>query len=79
MQLALKSSPTLSPEPLGDMTLAPFAMTKRTEADLAQAMAAHLQGARPESGAEALNVLRRMFPDAPLTVRVSALAAMMRR
>jgi len=24
-------------------------------------------------------VLRRMFPDAPLTVRVSALAALMRR
>ena len=31
-------SPTEAP-PLGDMPLAPFAMTKRTEADLARAIA----------------------------------------
>jgi hypothetical protein len=79
MQLALKSAPPAAAEPFGDMTLAPFAMTKRTEADLAQAMAAHLHGERPESGAEALTALRRAFPDAPLTVRVTALAALMRR
>ena len=68
MQFALKSSPAISPEPLGDMTLAPFAMTKRTEADLARAMAEHLHGARPGSGAEALRALRRAFPDSPLTL-----------
>ena len=79
MQLSLNTSPSITPEPIGDMTLAPFAMTKRTEADLAQAMAAHLQGTRPESGSEALSALRRAFPDAPLTVRVTALAALMRR
>ena len=65
--------------PLGDMPLAPFAMTKRTEADLARAMAEHLHGTRPGSGAEALSALRRAFPDAPLTLRVGALTALMRR
>ena len=35
------------PAPLGDMPLAPFAMTKRTEADLAQAMVEHLRDAAP--------------------------------
>ena len=69
----------LPPEPLGDVTLAPFAMTKRSEADLARAMAEHLQGTRPATGAEALSMLRRAFPDSPLTARVTALAAMMRR
>ena len=79
MQFALKSAPPISPEPLGDMTLAPFAMTKRSESDLADAMAEHLRGERPGSGAEALSVLRRAFPDSPLTLRVTALAALMRR
>jgi hypothetical protein len=79
MQFAFDSSPALHAEPLGDVTLAPFAMTKRTEADLARAMAAHLHGTRPGSGAEALSALRRAFPDSPLTLRVTALAALMRR
>jgi hypothetical protein len=79
MQLASDSSLALNAEPLGDMTLAPFAMTKRTEADLARAMAEHLHGTRPGSGAEALTALRRAFPDSPLTLRVTALAALMRR
>jgi len=79
MQFAFESSPALNAEPLGDMTLAPFAMTKRTEADLARAMVEHLHGTRPGSGAEALSALRRAFPDSPLTLRVSALAALRRR
>ena len=65
--------------PLGDMPLAPFAMTKRTEADLAQAMVQHLQGAKPTSGSEALGALRRAFPDSPLSARVTAFASLMRR
>ena len=73
MQFAFEGSPALNPEPLGDMTLAPFAMTKRTEADLARAMAEHLHGTRPGSGAEALSALRRAFPNSPLTLRVAAL------
>jgi hypothetical protein len=70
-------SPSVSPEELiGDMTLAPKAMTGRSEADLARAMAEHLLTANPASGAKALAVLRDAFPDSPLTVRVAALAAL---
>jgi hypothetical protein len=72
-------SPALSPEPLGDMTLAPFAMTRRTESDLAHAMVQHLSAAELSSGAEALRALRNAFPGSPLTARVMALAALMRR
>ena len=71
-------APPISPEPLGDITLAPFAMTRRTEAELAQAMTRHLQAERPQSDSEALRLLRRAFPDSPLTQRVIALAGMMR-
>jgi hypothetical protein len=38
-----------------------------------------LHGTRPGSGAEALSALRRAFPDSSLTLRVTALAALMRR
>ena len=79
MEIAVKSGPPISPEPIGDMTLAPIMMTGRTEAQLARAMAEHLQGARPGSGAEALRALRNVFPNSPLTLRVTALAALMRR
>ena len=65
--------------PFGDMPLAPFAMTKRTEADLASAMAEHLREARPATRSEALGALRRAFPDSPLTAPVLALAALVRR
>lgn len=65
--------------PIGDMPLAPFAMTKRTEADLASAMAEHLRDAAPSTGSEALSALRRAFPNSPLTARVMALSALVRR
>ena len=65
--------------PLGDMPLAPFAMTKRTEADLAQAMVEHLQETAPASGSDALGALRRAFPDSPLSAPVAAFASLMRR
>ena len=68
-----------TPEPIGDMTLAPLMMTGRTEAELARSMAEHLRAARPGSGAEALRTLRNAFPNSPLTLRVTALAALMRR
>ena len=71
-------SPAEAP-PLGDMPLAPFAMTKRSEADLAQAMVEHLREAASESGSEALGALRRAFPDSPLNARVAAFASLMRR
>ena len=79
MEISVKSVPSISPEPIGDMTLAPIMMTGRTETELARAMAEHLQAARPGSGAEALRALRNTFPNSPLTLRVTALAALMRR
>ena len=79
MSVALTSSPPLSPEPLGDMPLAPMMMTGKSEAELARSMAEHLRAARPGSGAEALRALRNAFPNSPLTLRVSALAGLMRR
>ena len=78
MTTMLALAPPISPEPLGDITLAPYAMTKRTEAELAEAMTEHLRAERPHSDSEALRLLRRAFPDSPLTLRVIALAEMMR-
>jgi hypothetical protein len=74
----LTSSPSISPEPLGDITLAPFAMTRRSESELASAMTEHLRATQPQSGSEALRLLRRAFPNSPLTLRVMALAGLMR-
>lgn len=65
--------------PLGEVVLAPAALTGRSQAELARSMANYLQKAAPNTGAEALSLLRRMFPHSPLTVRVAALAALMRR
>jgi hypothetical protein len=73
------NSPALSPEPLGDVTLAPFAMTRRSESDLAHAMVQHLSAAELSSGAEALRALRNAFPQSPLAARVMALGALIRR
>jgi hypothetical protein len=73
------SFPLTEAAPFGDVPLAPYALTKRTEAELARAMAEHLLAAQPASGSDALQALRHSFPGSPLTVRVAALAALMRR
>ena len=78
MSAVFTVAPPIGPEPFGDITLAPFAMTKRTEAELAAAMTEHLRAQRPQSDSEALRLLRRAFPASPLTLRVIALAGMMR-
>jgi hypothetical protein len=67
------------PMPLGDMPLAPPEHTGVSQAELARSMADYLMVSGPGSDAEALGFLRRAFPHSPLTVRVAALAAMMRR
>jgi len=67
------------PDPFGDVTLAPSGLTGRPEALLARDMAAALLEAQPASDAEALRHLRLVFPQSPLTIRIAALAAMMRR
>ena len=67
------------PDPFGDVTLVPQAITGLPEAQLARSMAEALVHAAPGSGSEALGLLRRLFPNSPLTVRVAALGALMRR
>jgi hypothetical protein len=67
------------PDPYGDVTIAPGAATGRSEAELARDMAHELMAVSPESDSDALKHLRAIFPDSPLTVRVAALAALMRR
>jgi hypothetical protein len=67
------------PLPLGDMPLAPPELTGLSQAELARSMAEYLVTSSPDTGSQALNYLRRAFPHAPLTVRVAALAALMRR
>lgn len=42
-------------------------------------MADHLRFVQPKSGAEGLRALRHAFPNSPLTLRVLALGALMRR
>ena len=66
-------------DPFGAVTLAPSTLTGWPEALLARDMAGALLEAQPQSGAEALRHLRLVFPQSPLTVRIAALGAMMRR
>jgi hypothetical protein len=65
--------------PFGDVTLAPAGFSGRSEVELAREMADDLISSSPESDADALRYLRQTFPNSPLTVRVAALAALMRR
>jgi hypothetical protein len=67
------------PDPFGDVTLAPSGMTGRSEAVLARDMAAALLDAPQGTDTQALRPVRLVFPQTPLTVRMAALAAMMRR
>lgn len=66
------------PDPFGDVTLVPRPLSGHSEADLARHMAQALIAAEPETHSEALRILRALFPDSPLTVRVAALGALMR-
>ena len=67
------------PSPLGDVSLAPRELTGVSQAELARSMAEYLVASPPGSDAQALSSLRRVFPRAPLTTRVAALAALIRR
>jgi hypothetical protein len=67
------------PEPFGDVTLAPSFMTGQSETQLARAMAHALVEQKPSTASQALRQLRALFPESPLTVRVAALNALMRR
>ena len=61
--------------PFGDVALPP----KAPDGVLTQLMADALRHAQPDSDAQALMRLRRNVPQASLSARVAALAAMMRR
>jgi hypothetical protein len=67
------------PAPFGDMPLAPPELTGVSQAELARSMADFLMASTPGTDAQALQVLRQAFPSSPLTTRVAALAALMRR
>ncbi len=79
MLAARKTMHIVEPEALGDVTLAPSQLTGRSESQLARAMANALDEKRPSTASQALSQLRAMFPGSPLTTRVAALNAMMRR
>ena len=67
------------PDPFGEVTLVPAAISGRSESQLARAMAKALVDAHPGSESQALRQLRQMFPESPLTARVAALNALMGR
>ena len=68
------------PVPYGEVTMVPAALSGRSEAEMARAMAAAL--ADPDEAptvAEVYRRLRQAFPIAPLTARVAALGTLMDR
>ena len=81
MYAVLKDIPSIDNDllPVGDVPLAPFGLTGVSEAQLARSMAERaLAGARaPE--ALALLPVRTAFLGSPLSFRLGALAALMRR
>ncbi len=66
-------APSGTPAANSQLNAAP---TATSEADqLVRAMRAVLARQRPASAAEALQVLRRGYPDIPLSIRIAALRA----
>lgn len=76
---ARKTVRIAEPDPFGDVTLAPAWLTGRSETQLARDMADALVKTSPSTASQALSRLRALFPDSPLTTRVAALNALMRR
>lgn len=80
MMFATRAALRISdPNPFGEVTLVPAAIAGRSESQLAHAMAEALLESNPGTASQALKHLRAMFPDSPLTIRVAALNALMRR
>jgi hypothetical protein len=67
------------PDPFGEVTLVPAAISGLSEMRLARKMADALVDKHPATASQALKQLRQMFPGSPLTARVAALNALMRR
>ena len=70
--------PAPDEEVLGEVTLAPYGLTGVSEAQLARKLARPPAG-RSRSKAETSKLLRRLFPDSPLSMRLAGLAALVRR
>jgi hypothetical protein len=68
-----------SPIPFGDVTMVPATISGRPEAEMARAMAAALSDIEAPSAADVHKRLRQAFPLTPLSVRISALAALMEK
>jgi|307.fasta_scaffold1190217_1 hypothetical protein len=68
-----------SPLPLGDVTMVPAALSSRSEAEMARAMAAALADDESATAADVYSRVRQAFPFAPLSARVGALAMLMDR
>jgi hypothetical protein len=79
MLASRKTVRVTEPEAFGDVTLAPAFMTGQSETQLARTMAHVLVEKQPSSASQALSHLRALFPESPLTMRVAALNALMRR
>jgi hypothetical protein len=81
MHAALKDIPSVDNDllPVGDVPLAPFGLTGVSEAQLARAMAERALAGRREPDPLALFPVRAAFSDFPLSFRLGALAALMRR
>jgi hypothetical protein len=67
------------PAPLGEVTVAPAALTGRPEADMARAMAAALGDVDAPSAAHTSDRWRQAFPPAPSGAGMTALGMMMER
>lgn len=78
-KVARKAIRIAEPDPFGEVTLAPSFMTGQSETQLARAMARTFVETQRASASHALKQLRALFPESPLTVRIAALNALMRR
>lgn len=68
------------PVPYGEVTMVPAALSGRSEAEMARAMAAALADLdEAPTVAEVYQRLRQAFPIAPLSARVAALGTLMER
>ena len=65
-------------EVLGEVPLAPYGLTGVSEAQLARKLA-RPSAAAPQAKAETSKLLRKLFPDSPLALRLAGLAALVRR
>jgi hypothetical protein len=78
--MASRPAPQISdPDPFGEVTLVPASISGLSEMRLAREMADALVDKHPGTASQALKQLRLMFPKSPLTARVAALNALMRR